>query len=151
MKQTIKTQEIIRAYEMLGRARFTTLADGDKIQVWKIARALKPAAMKIVDARNDAIRQFVPEDMQKRLAIATKFENDLKAGLKTDITIDEYNNIIDDADSSNELVCKALEETLPSEMEVEFDSISDDAFALLTAENGWTIQTAMTLEFICNK
>lgn len=151
MKQKIKSQDIVRAYEMLGMAKFTTLPDEDKIRVWKIARALKPAATKIADARNDAIKQFMPEDMQQRLAIATKFENDLKSGLKTDITIDEYNQIIDDCEKSNELVCKALNETLPTDMEVDFDTISDDAFALLVAENGWTILTAMNIEFICNK
>lgn len=149
MKKKMKTEQVLNAYGLLGQAKIANLSDDDKIKVWKIARAMKPTVSKFEDARQDAVKKFIPEEMEERLQKAQKYEKDKKAGRKTEISEEVYHQTLDDIKKGEELVGKALEDILKKEAELNFELITDDSFALLIAENGWSISKAMTLEFIC--
>ena len=59
-KVTLKTNDILNAFNVISNAKYTKLDDADKVKVWKIARALKPVADKFNDDRDDAAKTHLP-------------------------------------------------------------------------------------------
>lgn len=148
MKTTIKTEKVLQVYQILNTTKYGKLDDADKVKVWKIARQLKPVATQFEDDSKDAAEKLKPyetfsDDLQK----AQEYER-LK-GVNAQMDIEEYQKFIAAFKAYNELVNKAVKEFADKEVEVEFDTISEDAFAKLMASNEWTFDQAVQIgEFI---
>lgn len=148
MKTTIKTEKVLKVYQILNTTKYGKLDDGDKVKVWKIARKLKPVATKFDEDSKDAAEKLKPyEGFEDDLQKAQEYER-LK-GVNAKMDIDEYQKFIAAFKAYQELVSKAVKEYADVEVEVEFDTISEDAFSKLMASNEWTLDQAVEIgEFI---
>lgn len=148
MKTTIKTEKVLKVYQILNTTKYGKLDDGDKVKVWKIARKLKPVATKFDEDSKDAAEKLKPYDgFEDDLQKAQEYER-LK-GVNAKMDIDEYQKFIAAFKAYQELVGKAVKEYADVEVEVEFDTISEDAFSKLMASNEWTLDQAVEIgEFI---
>jgi hypothetical protein len=148
MKTTIKTEKVLKVYQILNTTKYGKLDDADKVKVWKIARKLKPVATKFDEDSKDAAEKLKPyEGFEDDLQKAQEYER-LK-GVNAKMDIDEYQKFIAAFKAYQELVGKAVKEYADVEVEVEFDTISEDAFSKLMASNEWTLDQAVEIgEFI---
>jgi hypothetical protein len=154
MKKTVKTSEILSMYNILNNAKYGKMADDDKIKVWKIARKLKPVASKFDDDSKDAAEKFKDgiKDFDERLAKAQQYEQAKQQAKPTEEIMRDadYEAFIKDFKDYHELMDNAVKEFADTEVEVEFDALSEDAFGKLMASNEWTIAQVTTLgDFIC--
>lgn len=148
MKTTIKTEKVLKVYQILNTTKYGKLDDADKVKVWKIARKLKPVATKFDEDSKDAAEKLKPyEGFEDDLQKAQEYER-LK-GVNAKMDIDEYQKFIAAFKAYQELVGKAVKEYADVKVEVEFDTISEDAFSKLMASNEWTLDQAVEIgEFI---
>lgn len=148
MKTTIKTEKVLKVYQILNTTKYGKLDDANKVKVWKIARKLKPVATKFDEDSKDAAEKLKPyEGFEDDLQKAQEYER-LK-GVNAKMDIDEYQKFIAAFKAYQELVGKAVKEYADVEVEVEFDTISEDAFSKLMASNEWTLDQAVEIgEFI---
>ena len=148
-KKTIKTEKALTAFRVLNTAKYSKLADDDKIKVWKIARAIKPVADKFDEDSKDAAEKFKPsEDFNEKLQKAQEFERMRNA--KEDMTnapigAAEYGEFIKEFQKYNKLVADAIKEFADKEVELEFDVLSEEAFGKLMASNEWTVEQALEI------
>ena len=157
MKKSIKTSEILAAYNVLNTAKYGSMEDADKIKVWKITRALKPIATKFDEDSKDAAEKMKPKDkdFDDTLQKAQEYERiirDPKADTKKlPMGAAEYDAFIEKFKEYNKLVGKAVEEFANKEVKVSFEPLSDDAFGKLMSSNEWTMGQAVALsEIICS-
>ena len=144
MKQTIKTEKVMRVYNILNSTKYAKLDDANKVKVWKIARQLKPVATKFDEDSKDAAEKMKPyEGFEDDLQKAQEYER-LK-GVNAKMDIDEYQKFIVALNSYQELVSKAVKEFADAEVEVDFDLITEDAFSKLMASNEWTLDQAVEI------
>ena len=150
MKKKEKTSAILGVYNVLSKAKYGKMDDADKIKLWKIARALKPTATQFEEDSKDAAEKLKPtEDFSERLQNAQEFElaqknNDVDAS-KLKMGAAEYYEFIKEFKEYDKLVADAVKEFADKEVEVEFDSISEDAFAKLIASNEWTVEQTIEI------
>lgn len=149
MNKKEKTSVILSVYNVLSKAKYGKMDDADKIKLWKIARALKPTAVQFEDDSKSAAEKFQPtEDFQERLQKAQEFErlrNTNDDMSKSPMGVAEYNDFLKEFQEYNKLVNDAIKEYADKEVEVEFESLSEDAFAKLLASNEWTIEQTVEI------
>ena len=153
MKKTVKTSEILSTFNVLSNAKYGKMEDSDKIKVWKICRKLKPIATKFDEDTKDAAEKMKPtEDFDERLSKAQQYERAQQQGKPTfDIMrAADYENFIKDFKEYQKLINDAVKEFADTEVEVEFDVLSEESFGKLLASNDWTMAQVTTLgDFIC--
>ena len=155
MKQTIKTGKVQEAYIVLSTAKYSKMADEDKIKVWKIARILKPVADKFEDDSKDAAEKFKPsEDFDERLSNAQEYDRMRKEEnadmTKAKMGAAEFGKFVEEFNAYQKLVNDAVKEFAEKEVEVEFEKLSEEAFGKLMASNEWTMEQAMVLgDIVC--
>lgn len=157
MKKTIKTSDILNAYNVLKMAKYSAMEDADKIKAWKIARALKPIATKFDDDSKDAAEKLKPEidgGFDEVLGKVQEYERmvrDTKADMtKLPMGAAEYNAFITKLKEYNKLVGKAVEEFANAENEIDFEPLSEAAFVKLIASNDWTVgQVEVLGDIVC--
>jgi hypothetical protein len=146
---TIKTEKVLGAYQVLNTAKYTKLDDGDKIKVWKIARAMKPIATKFDEDSKDAAEKMKPEGCDEKLHDAQEYERVTK-----DVSADasnlkmgaaEYNAFINTLKGYNKLVTDAVKDFADKEVSVSFEPLSEDAFGKLMASNDWTMEQTVEI------
>jgi hypothetical protein len=146
---TIKTEKVLGAYQVLNTAKYTKLDDGDKIKVWKIARAMKPIATKFDEDSKDATEKMKPEGFDEKLHDAQEYERVTKdasadaSNLKMGAA--EYNAFINTLKGYNKLVTDAIKDFADKEVSVSFEPLSEDAFGKLMASNDWTMEQTVEI------
>lgn len=157
MKKTIKTNDILNAYNVLNSAKYGSMEDADKIKVWKIARALKPVATKFDENSKDAAEKLKPEiegGFDEILQKAQEYERMIRE-TKTDMTklpmgAAEYDAFIKEFKKYNKLVGDAVKDFAEKEVKVDFEPLSEDAFGKLMASNDWNMAQVVALsEIVC--
>lgn len=150
MKKSIKTEEILKVYNIIAQAKYNKLDDDNKINLWKISRILKPIQTQYEDDIKDIQEKMKPtEDYQDKLQKAREYENSIKEGKTTEISKEEYDNFIKEYISYNNTIQKAVTKLLNKEVEIEFNSLSEEAFGKLLSSNDWNLeQTNILGEFI---
>ena len=154
MKKTIKTSEILAAYNVLNAAKYGSMSDEDKIKVWKITRALKPIATKFDEDSKDAAEKFKPKDkdFDEKLQKAQEYERITHTpkpdASKLPMGAAEYDAFIKEFKAYNKLVEEAVKEFANKDIELEIDAISDDTFGKLMSSNEWTMGQAVALSEI---
>lgn len=157
MKKSIKTSEILTAFNVLNSAKYGSMSDEDKIKVWKITRALKPIATKFDEDSKDAAEKMKPKmegGFDEKLQKAQEYENlikDPKADMKKlPMGAAEYEAFVKEFKEYNRLVGKAIEDFAKKEVKIEFEPLTDEAFAKLMTSNEWTMGQVVALsEIIC--
>jgi len=146
-KQTIKTEKVLNAYRVLSTAKYSKMADEDKIKVWRIARTLKPVADKFDDDSKDAAEKFKPsEDFDEKLQKAQEYERTIRNTEKdSEERAVEYGKFVGEFNAYQKLVNDAVKEFANKEVEVEFEKLSEDAFGKLMASNEWTMEQTMEI------
>lgn len=147
-KKTFKTEKVLAAYHLLGSAKYGKLSDEDKIKVWKIARALKPIATKYDEDMKDAAEKLKPEGFDENLRKASEYERVTKDkeadASKLEMGAAEFGDFIKELQKYNRLVNDAVREFADKEVELTFDTLSEEAFGKLMASNDWTVEQAET-------
>lgn len=157
MKKSIKTSEILAAYNILNTAKYGSMEDADKIKVWKITRALKPIATKFDEDSKDAAEKMKPkyeggfdETLQKAQEYERMIRDTKVDAKKLPMGAAEYDAFIKEFKEYNDLVTKAVEEFAKKEVTINIEPISEDAFGKLMDSNDWTFgQTTALSEIIC--
>ena len=151
---TLKTDKVLKAYNIISQAKYTKLDDADKIKVWKIARALKPIATKYDEDTKDAAEKLKPDGFDENLRKAQEYERVAKdqdadaSGLEMGAA--EYGEFIKELKEYNRLVNDAVREFADKEVELTFDALSEEAFAKLMSSNDWTVEQAETAgDIVC--
>ena len=150
-KLTLTTEKVLAAFNVLSSAKYSKLDDVDKIKVWKITRKLKPVAEKFDEESKDAAEKMKPsEDFDERLAKAQEYERTVK---QTDFDAQnlpmgaaEYGKFIEEFKAYQKLVNDTVSEFAKKEVEVEIETISEDAFGKLMASNDWNMAQAVSLD-----
>lgn len=152
MKKTVKTSEILNVYQVISQAKYGKMANEDKIKVWKIARVLKPIAVKFEDDTKDAAEKFKPyEGFDEKLQKAQEYER-LRSEKQPTIDImtnAEYDVFIKEFKAYQKLVDDAVKEFAEKTVKLDFNAISEDAFMKLVESNEWTVgQMTLVGDFI---
>ena len=158
MKKSIKTSEVLAAFNVLNSAKYGSMSDEDKIKVWKITRALKPIATKFDEDSKDAAEKMKPKmegGFDETLLKAQEYEKmikDPKADMKKlPMGVAEYDAFIAKFKEYNKLVGKAIEEFAEKVVKIDIEPLNDDSFAKLMTSNEWTMGQVVTLsDIICN-
>lgn len=145
----MKTIEIVEAYKTLSQAKYQKMNDDGKVKVWKITRLLKPIVVQFEEDFQDAKQKFIPDnEFMVRFGKAVQYEQDKKNKKTSQITDEEYQNIVKEYNEYNSLVNKAIKEFSEKEVELNFEHLSEDDFEKLIASNDWTISQLENIEFI---
>ena len=150
-KVKIKTEKALEVYNILKGASYQKLSDEDKVKVWKAYRALHPVATKFEDDSKDAAEKLKPEGLDETLEKAKDYEQKKRKGdSDLPMTEEEYLAFINgDWAKFNELLAEAVKEFADAEVEVEFETLSEEGFAKLMASNDWRMeQVRIVSEFI---
>ena len=150
MKRKEKTRTILEIYNVLSKAKFGKMDDADKIKLWKIARTLKPIATQFDEDTKDAADRLKPtEDFAERLQYAQEYENAMKDNTvdasKLKMGAEEYGDFLKEFKQYDKMVNDAIKEFADKEVEVEYEGISEDAFAKLMASNEWTVEQTIEI------
>ena len=149
MKKQIKTEALLKVFNVLNGAKYGKMDDADKIRVFKIVRKLKPIAEAFEDESKDAAEKLKFEGFDTLLEKVKEYEAKVKKdGEELPMTAEEYNKFISDFKDYNKLVGEAIKEFAERENELDFDGITEDAFNKLMNSNDWTFGQAAALEVI---
>lgn len=142
--KTMKTIDIVNAYNVLNAAKLTKLADADKFTVIRAMRQLKPVYTGYEDAVKDAQERLKPEDfdaLQKRAADwnATHKDKQLKDLTPEErTTLEGINTAFRDYTEKVEQCVRDIAET---EKTLDYTRLSQDAFGKLLESNPeWKMQ-----------
>lgn len=152
-KLSLTTEKVLAAFNVLSTAKYGKLDDADKIKVWKITRAMKPVADKFADDRDDAAKKLMPsEDFEDRRIKAQKYQamlGDKSADMgEAPMTPTEFWKFIEESNGYNKLLADALNDFGSKEVEVEIETLSEDAFGKLMASNDWNMAQVVALDGI---
>jgi hypothetical protein len=154
-QKKMKTEDVLKAYNVLSTAKYGKLDDADKIKVWKIARSLKPVAEKFREDSEDAQQKMKPnDDFDEQLMKAQEYEREIRKpdcdASKLPMGAAQYQEFVDEFKAYQKLVNDTIKDFAEKEVTVEFEPISEDAFGKLMASNDWTLEQVATLgEIIC--
>ena len=150
-KLTLTTEKVLAAFNVLSSAKYSKLDDVDKIKVWKITRKLKPVAEKFDEDSKDAAEKMKPsEDFDERLAKAQEYERTIKQAdfdaSKLPMGAAEYGKFIEEFKAYQKLVNDTIRDFAKKEVEVEIETLSEDAFGKLMASNDWNMAQVVALD-----
>ena len=154
-KVVIKTADALKAFNVLGTAKYSKLEDCDKVKVWHLFRKLKPMAEKFEDDSRDAAERLKPEgDFDDRLAKAQSYEQIVKRNdgdsEKLPMGAAEYDKFVKEFKKYNKLVTDAVKDFGEKEVKIEFEPLNEDSFGKLMNSNDWTMEQVVSLaEIIC--
>lgn len=149
MKKTLKTEEILKSYDLLKDVNYQKLEDADKVKTWKIVRLLKPVATQYEETRQDAVKSLIPENFNTNLQKAQEYERQKQAGsAELSMTEEEYKAFLAEFQKYNTLLSDALKEHLDKEHELEFEPLSEDVLGLLVVTNNWSLAQTDVLEWM---
>jgi hypothetical protein len=155
MTKKMKTEDVLKAYNVISTAKYGKLADEDKIKVWKIARALKPVAEKFDEDSKDAAEKMKPnDDFDEHLMKGQEYEREIRKPdcdpMKLPIGAAQYQEFLEEFKAYQKLVNDTISDFAKKEVEVEIETISEDAFGKLMASNDWNMEQVATLgDMIC--
>lgn len=130
MKTT--TEKAVIAYRVLNNAKISKMNDGDKFNVVKIMKELKPVATAYDDYIKDASEKLKPEGLEE---IRIKVQGNEKLDSEEQKIWDKYNSD----------VTKCVQDELGKEVEFSFVPLSEEGFKGLLSSNDFTLAEVMAL------
>lgn len=145
----LKAKDVLKAYNVLGSAKYGKLDDADKIKLWKIARVLRPEAEKLETEIQSAEEAFKPEGYDDLLLRAQSYERALKNPKEVaEMGPGEYGEFLKSMRAYRKTVNEAMKETSEKEVEVKIETISEDVFVKLMNANDWTLDQVTAIDMI---
>jgi hypothetical protein len=149
-QKKMKTEDVLKAYQVISTAKYGKLDDADKIKVWKIARAMKPIAEKFREDSEDAQEKMKPtEDFDQQLMKAQEYEREIHKtdfdATKLPMGAAEYGKFVEEFKAYQKLVNETIKEFAEKEVTVEFEPLTEEAFGCLMSSNNWKMEQAMTV------
>lgn len=143
MKAT--TEKAIVAYRILNNAKISKMKDGDKFNIVKIMKELKPIATGYDDFLKDATKKLEPEgveEIQKKInpAFSLPPEQQRNEIVKL-LSADELAMW----DKFNSDVAKCVDEELSKEIKFKFKPLSEEGFKGLIGSNDFAMSQIMAL------
>lgn len=143
-----KTDEIVSVYKTLNNAKVTKMSLEDKMTVVKLLCALKPISDgfdNYISTINEKFKDDKFKEMEEKV-------NEIEKGNKKNITEEEELSVKQYFSKYNKDITVAINEELNKEIEVEFNTINEDAFGKLVDSNDFTCaQIVILLSIIVNK
>lgn len=130
MKTT--TEKAVVAYRVLNNAKIGKMKDGDKFNVVKIMKELKPVATGYDDFLKDAAERLKPEGTEE---LQSKVQGGEQLDAEEQKVWDKYN-----AD-----IAKCVQEELAKEIEFTFVPLSEEGFKGLLSSNDFSMAEIMAL------
>lgn len=130
MKTT--TEKAVVAYRVLNNAKIGKMKDGDKFNIVRIMKELKPVAIGYDDFIKDAAEKLKPEGIEE---IQGKVQGRDALNPEEQKVWDKYN-----AD-----VAKCVQDELKKEHEFTFVPLSEEGFKGLLSSNDFTLSEIMAL------
>ena len=152
MKKSVKTESVVRVFNLIKDAKYSKMSDLDKLVIFKIFKAIKAIAENFTNEVNDARQKLVPyEEFLQDLAKAQAYEIARSKNEECgEMTEEEYNEFIQKFVKYNKLVEEATKESAEKEVEIEFVPLTKEAFDKLVLSNNWTFsQTDEVEAFVC--
>lgn len=131
MKTT--TEKAVVAYRILNNTKVGKMKDGDKYNIVKIMKELKPAANSYDDFIKDAADKLKPEGIEE---IQSKVQASEKLTAKEQESWNKY----------NQDVAQCVSDELKKEVEFSFTPLSEEGFKGLLSSNDLTLAEIMALE-----
>ena len=152
MKKSVKTESVVKVFNLIKDAKYSKMSDADKLAIFKIFKAIKAIAEAFTNEVNDARQKLVPyEEFMSDLAKAQAFEvARSKKEECAEMTEEEYNEFIQKFVQYNKLVNEAVKDSASKEVELDFDRLTQEAFDKLVLSNNWTFAQTEDIEaFVC--
>ena len=152
MTKKVKTENVVKVFNLIKDAKYSKMSDLDKLAIYKIFKATKQLAEAFIGDVNDAKEKLVPyEEFMQDLQKAQAFEIARNKNEVCDtMTEDEYNEFIQKFIQYNKLVDEAVKEHAEKEIELDFAPLTSEAFDKLRLSNDWTFTQADEVEsFVC--
>ena len=156
MSKTVKTKEVLVAWQVLGQAKYDKLDSDQKVHVFHIGQQLKPIATAFSDYSADAAEKMQPSaDFQERWDKAKVYET-MTANPKADMEQlpmgpAEYKEfMVKEYFPFDRLWKKAIKDEGDKEVELKFDPISEEVLFALADANKWNVdQTTAVAAVVC--
>lgn len=155
MKQvTIKKKKVLAAFNLLNVAKLSEMEDADKIKVFHILRALKPVATKYDEFYKDAVEKLKPEGYDEKILKWNECREKIQLGVKMEKLPMDGDDFVDMTyhviNPFNKALNDATDKEAETEVEVEFEPISERAFMKLIKANDWNVGQIDELnELVC--
>ena len=148
MEKVLKTSAIADAYKLIANAKYQKLSDDDKLKVWKIARLIKPIAVKYEEEARDAIKALVTPDFAQKFQKLQEYAKKKASGEQDSVmTKEEYAKTAAEVLKTNHLMDEATNE-LDKDETLEFEPISEETLGYLMTSNDWEFSKAELLEWM---
>ena len=156
MSKTVKTKEVLVAWQVLGQAKYDKLDSDQKVHVFHIGQQLKPIATAFSDYSADAAEKMQPSaDFQERWDKAKVYET-MTANPKADMEQlpmgpAEYKEfMVKEYFPFDRLWKKAIKDEGDKEVELKFEPISEEVLFALADANKWNVdQTTAVAAIVC--
>jgi hypothetical protein len=148
MKMKTNVEKVAQVYDILNAAKYSKLNDDERIELWKITRAMKPVALKLKEDIQDAAQHMKPsDDFDQRLAIARQYEQAQRDGKEFDkLNKEDYDAFIHEWREYSKLVDTAVKEFADEEVEIDIEPISEETLSRLMASNpDWNMGKTITV------
>lgn len=130
-----KTESIVAAYRLICEAKLNKMEDSDKFLLIRIARKLKKTATDFNDFLQDAQKKLKPDGFD---AITFKIQN------KEELTYEENNKVV----KYNQDVSECVKDELEKEVELDFEPLSEEAFARFVSSNDFSVSDILVINDI---
>jgi hypothetical protein len=143
----MKTQlkKVVSAYKALGEAKVSKLDEKDVIKVVKARKAMRPIADDYEAFLKDCQEKFKPEDWD---AIQEKIQKWQQEGDNTTLTEAERIDLNKAVIGYQSKIEKAVKDELDKEVDLNIDSLSEEASTKLLVENGWELKKLDDIEIV---
>lgn len=150
MKKTLKTIDIVNAYNKIKGAKLNKMEDKDKFALIRISKKLKAVATDYEGFDADARERLKPEDFD---AMAEKLQNRQRleaAGhlAETDEEKAEVMELNVYFGKFQKAVDECVKPEKEKEVELEYEALSEDAFGAFLTSNDFTIGEGVELSDI---
>lgn len=137
MKTTV--DKIVKAYAKLGDVKVTTLEDKEVMKVIRMRKAMRPVSEDFNAFLEDVKTKFKPEGFEETVRKAQEGWDKM-----TDAEKKAANELVT---GYNRKVEVAVKEESEKEVEIEFETLSEDSLTKLMKENSMTVAEMEMLDF----
>lgn len=137
MKTTV--DKIVKAYAKLGDVKVTTLEDKEVMKVIRMRKAMRPVSEDFNAFLEDVKTKFKPEGFEETVRKAQEGWDKMSDSEKraANELVTGYNRKVDEA----------VKEEADREVEIEFETLSEDSLTKLMKENSLTVAEMEMLDF----
>lgn len=149
MTKTLKTTDILAAYQLLSAALIKSMDNAGKFAVIRATKAMRAVATDFEDFEKDAVERLKDDDFNPMQQLAAQWEKEGKDTTLTDVQKAEVNAYFRAYAKNIEACCQV---EAKKEHELDITPLTDDQFSALLADNEqWNVKQMVVIESVmCN-